>query len=378
MIKIAHIQLLPLLSGAQKVSLEELQRLDPKIYDRYLICKEPGPLSFEAEKNNIKCIYIKNLVREISFKNDVLALIKLIKVIKKLKFDIIHTHSSKPGVLGRIAAFISRVPLIIHTVHGYSFPAAKNKLQYYIYLIMEYIGAQSGNLLICLHEKDKNIAIKKLRIKDKNIFVLANGVNVEKYKPNLNRPLIRKSLNFSHDDIIIGMTGRLWEQKNPMLLLYAFDKIINKDNLKLLFIGDGELNEKMIDFINEKNISNNVIMLGWREDTDQLLNSLDIFVLPSNWEGMPLAILEAKSCGLPCIVSNISGNNNLIDNEKTGLLFEPNNSDDLKKKIELLINNKETRELFGNANRVDILTNYNIDDRIEKINKLYQSFLNKH
>ncbi|EBP7329261.1 glycosyltransferase family 4 protein, partial [Salmonella enterica] len=122
MIKIAHIQLLPLLSGVQRVCLDELIRLDENKFDKYLICKEEGPLTVEAKKYGIKCLVVRNLVREISLKNDLKALWSLWKIIKQYKFDIVHTHSSKTGVLGRVAAWLNRTNLIVHTVHGFSFP----------------------------------------------------------------------------------------------------------------------------------------------------------------------------------------------------------------------------------------------------------------
>ncbi|WP_318836627.1 glycosyltransferase family 4 protein [Providencia sp. PROV102] len=335
--KIAHVQLLPLLSGAQRVSLDELQRLPNDKFDKYLICCQIGPLTIEAEKLGIKCIIIDSLTREISPIKDLKSLIHLIKIIKNYRFDIIHTHSSKTGVIGRLAGFISKTPLIIHTVHGYSFPAAKNKIQYIIYYIMERIGSMCGNKLICLHETDKEIAIQKLKVKSNDIYIIPNGVDVKKYTPPSieNKQLYRKSLNLSKDDIVIGMTGRLWLQKNPIFLLEnMLPLLIENKNIKILFVGDGELKKELEKLISIYDLSKQVYLLGWRNDIDRILQSIDIFTLPSKWEGMPLAILEAQSSGLPCIVSNITGNNNLVSNNIDGFIFnlEPNSEEFRDKK----------------------------------------------
>ncbi|MBC3969204.1 glycosyltransferase family 4 protein [Morganella morganii] len=374
--KIAHIQLLPLLSGAQRVSLDELQRLPNDKFDKYLICCQTGPLTIEAEKLGIKCIIIDSLTREISPIKDLKSLIHLIKIIKNYRFDIIHTHSSKTGVIGRLAGFISKTPLIIHTVHGYSFPAAKNKIQYIIYYIMERIGSMCGNKLICLHETDKEIAIQNLKVKPNDIYIIPNGVDVKKYTPPSieNKQLYRQSLNLSKDDIVIGMTGRLWLQKNPIFLLEnMLPLLIENKNIKILFVGDGELKKELEKFINIYDLNKQVYLLGWRNDIYRILQSIDIFTLPSKWEGMPLAILKAQSSGLPCIVSNITGNNNLVSDNIDGFIFnlEPN-GEEFRDKIKKLIYNKELRMKLGIKSREKVILHHSIEQRIQKIEIIYE------
>lgn len=371
MIKIAHIQLLPLLSGVQRVCLDELIRLDPRTFDRYLICKEEGPLTIEAQKYGIKCLFVKSLVREISLKNDFKALWYLWKLIKQHNFDIVHTHSSKTGVLGRVAAWLG-----VHTVHGFSFPAAKNKLQKLLFYLMEKIGSLCGDVIICLHEDDAKIAQTILRTGKDKIFIISNGVDTEKFRPYAknDKELCRRNIyNICDDDIIIGMIGRLWPQKNPLCLLKAISQLIKSNKkIKCVFIGDGELYGEMADFINDNALHDSVQLLGWRNDTPILLNAMDIFVLPSLWEGMPLAILEAKSCGLPCVVSNIQGNRNIINGVDNGLLFDLNlNWHDLHDKLKLLIEDSRLRTILGKNSRLDVMINHNISSRIKKIEKLY-------
>ncbi|WFQ78876.1 glycosyltransferase family 4 protein [Xenorhabdus sp. SF857] len=350
--KIAHIQLLPLLSGVQKVCLDELLRLDPSEFERYLICSSPGPLTEEAEKVGIKCIYISTLTRDISPKQDLITLFNLISIFKKYKFDIVHTHSSKPGVLGRIAAKICGVRFIVHTVHGFSFPAAKNKIQNFIFYVMEKIGTLCGDMLICLHDNDKNIAMYKLGSPYDKTIILKNGVDTNHYIKHSSDKIenLRNEIGFDDNDIIIGMVGRLWPQKNPILLIDACKDLLLKDQrLHLVFIGDGELKNSILNKSKELSIEYKVHLMGWRKDTNNFLNVFDIFVLPSLYEGMPLAILEAQSSSLPCIVSDIPGNNHLVENNVTGLLFESNSIDELKEKLCLLINNSHLRKKWGNV-----------------------------
>ncbi|EPV3841446.1 glycosyltransferase family 4 protein [Morganella morganii] len=374
--KIAHIQLLPLLSGVQRVCLDELLRLDSSKYKRFLICKEAGPLTIEAEKNGIECIFIPSLTRNISFIKDVYSLFCLIKIFKKYQFDIVHTHSSKPGILGRIAARLCSIKFIIHTVHGFSFPIAKNKIQYFIYYFMEKIGSMCGTMLICLHENDKEIATKILKIPEKDIVILENGIDINKYKkvPSNEKNIIKKQYNLSESDTVIGMTGRLWPQKNPLLLMNACkDIIIENPKIHIVYAGDGDLRENIESFIEKNNLKDNIHLIGWSNNISEILNMFDIFVLPSIYEGMPLAILEAQSTSLPCIASNIPGNAHIIENGITGLLFNSNSQIDLKEKIITLLDNPLLQENISANSRDFILKKHNVDDRINKLCDIYDN-----
>ncbi|HED3538866.1 TPA: glycosyltransferase, partial [Citrobacter freundii] len=200
--------------------------------------------------------------------------------------------------------------------------------------------------------------------------------DIEKFKPyeEQKKLLCRNNIgSVDNDDIVIGMIGRLWPQKNPMCLLQAVAAIIkNNKKVKCFFIGDGELYEQMAYFIETNALNDNIHLFGWRDDTPVFLNALDVFVLPSRWEGMPLAILEAKSCGLPCVVSNIQGNRNIIDDVDDGLLFDLDlNWHDLYEKLKLLIANEQLRHRLGNKARLNTINDYNIIDRINKIEVLY-------
>nr|ELR5242963.1 glycosyltransferase family 4 protein [Providencia rettgeri] len=198
---------------------------------------------------------------------------------------------------------------------------------------------------------------------------------MKKYTPPSieNKQLYRKSLNLSKDDIVIGMTGRLWLQKNPIFLLEnMLPLLIENKNIKILFVGDGELKKELEKLISIYDLSKQVYLLGWRNDIDRILQSIDIFTLPSKWEGMPLAILEAQSSGLPCIVSNITGNNNLVSNNIDGFIFnlEPN-SEEFRDKIKKLIYNKELRMKLGIKSREKVILHHSIEQRIQKIEMIY-------
>lgn len=372
--KIAHIQLFPLLSGVQRVTLDELIRLDPDIFESYVICKNEGPLSSECNKHDITCLFNSNLVREISLFNDVIAFFRLYKIFRTKKFDIVHTHSSKTGVLGRVAAKLAGVPKIVHTVHGFSFPSTNNKMLKAIYFILEVIGAKCSDIIICLHNDDYNFAKNMLRINERKLLIIPNGVDLNKFSPPTisQKTIVKNKFDIPDASLVIGMVGRLWIQKNPQCLLDASLELLkSNNNIHLVFVGDGELRNELENIVQSHQLADQIHFYGWLSDPSEILKLFDIFVLPSLWEGLPLAILEAQATGIPCIVSNIQGNNHLIHHNINGLLFESNNSVDLSDCLNVLINSASLRCELGNAGYSNIINNYSISERISRIERCY-------
>ena len=377
--RIAHVQLLPLLSGVQRVTLDELERLPPG-YQRWLICKQEGPLTTAALKAGAQALISEALVREIHPRLDLRALWQLWRYCRRYRFDIVHTHSSKTGVLGRLAARLAGVPCIVHTVHGFAFPAAKSGLQRRIFHAMEWMGARCSHLVICLHEEDARICREQLKLPAERVAILPNGIDLEKFSPVASGDqlrALRSDLGLPVDRQLITMVGRLWEQKDPGCLVEAYCQLWQKGDpgTDLILVGDGDLRQQLQQRVKTAGLQAHVHFLGWRTDTPDLLRASDIFVLPSRWEGMPLAILEAMGTGLPVVVSDIPGNRHLVAHEQQGLLFPMENVTALADALHLLIVNPDLRVSLGKDARQRVEKQHDIRDRIRRIEMLYGNVL---
>ena len=374
--KILHIQLFSLLSGVQRVSLDELERLDPDKYEKWIVCKEEGPLTDEARICGTNVHLIPWLEREICWLNDVKALLALILFMRKNKFDIVHTHSSKTGVLGRLAAKMAGVKNIVHTVHGFSFPSAKSSFSKSVFYILEWIGARCATKLVCLNQEDYELCREKLSCPESKLAVIENGVDCTKFSPlcAAEKAKLKSRLGFSNSETVFVMVGRLWEQKDPVTLIKAFRKVVEGEascpNIRLVYIGDGPLQETLREYAVDHGIDHLVSFWGWRANVNDILPAMDVFILPSLWEGMPLAIIEAMASGLPCIVSDIRGNNALVCNGKNGFLFNKGDELELSKLI-LLGTEKDIRAKMGRVGRELAIAEYSIDARLRKIESLY-------
>ncbi len=372
--KIVHLQLLPLLSGVQNVTLQELERLDDNCYDKYIICKERGPLCFAANKINAEVFFCKNLCRNIHPVKDILSFFSLYFLFKKNSFDIVHTHSAKTGFVGRIAAKLAGVKIIVHTVHGFPFDSTSSTLVKKIYVLLEKIAAKCSTHIVCLHNADRDICINQLGINPKKIKVIPNGVDIARFTPlhENDKKNLREKNNFSKNSLVFIMVGRLWIQKNPIVYIKAAIKIIEEKKypeIKFLLVGDGELKTEIESLI--KGYETQIVMLGWQNNVSDYLKLSDVFVLPSLWEGMPLATLEAQAVGLPCLVSNVTGNLSTVSDGVEGYTFPPTQAEALKLLMLKMIDSK-LREKLSMSARQKIIKQHNIRDRINLIEELYK------
>jgi glycosyltransferase involved in cell wall biosynthesis len=278
--------------------------------------------------------------------------------------------------LGRIAAVLAGVPNVIHTVHGFAFPFATNRFTRYFYFAAEFIGGLLSKTVVVLNPTDYEYAIKYLRIPKRKVRLIPNGVNMDAFGKitGESRHQYRKDvLGVDGDTLCIAMVGRLWTQKNPLCLVDASKKVLQQSGLRVKFVlvGEGELRTEVENRIAEHKVADSVEVLGWRSDVPTLLSCVDMFVLPSLWEGMPLAILEAMASGVPVVVSDIPGNCDLVDHAVDGLLFEPNNSDDLAEQILKLVDDPKLRTRLSAAAYAKVSSKYSLTQRLAKITELY-------
>ena len=175
------------------------------------------------------------------------------------------------------------------------------------------------------------------------------------------------------------MVGRLWRQKNPACLLRAALRVLKQTDkrVQFFFIGDGDLRSELEQVISNHGLQSQIQVLGWRPDVAELLSGLDIFVLPSRWEGMPLAILEAMASSLPVIASDIAGNRDLVSHGVDGILFDSDNDEQLAHEIMSLMNAADIRDEMGVNARNKVLDHYQVNDRVERMTELYLSLLAK-
>jgi len=375
-IKIAHIITKLELGGAQLNTIYTVNFLASKNYDVTLIYGKGGILKHTLIDKNVKTIVLENLIRKINPIKDFFCLLELKKILKNKKFDVIHTHSSKAGILGRLAGKFSKTKFIFHTVHGWGFTPLQNPLIKYIYILLEKICANFTTKIITVAHDNIEKGLKNNISKKEKYTVIRSGIDFklfDKIMPNEN---IKKELLIKKDDIIITMIACFKPQKNPIEFIEIANILIKKfKNLKFILIGDGILKNKILNKINEYNIKDNFILAGWKLNIKDYLSITNIFCLTSLWEGLPRAILEAYACKIPVIASSVDGSKEAVINGETGFLYKPYHINDAVKFFEKLILNKNRKQLGINGYNFSHIE-FSIEKMLNDILKLYENHIN--
>lgn len=362
------------LGGAQKHLLSLISNLDKSKYSVFLFTAKEGLLLNDALSISGLCVKTSSLLeRQINLFKDIPALFEIYSFIKKYNIDIVHTHSSKAGIIGRLAARLAKVKIIIHTVHGWPFNDYQSFLARYIYIFLERFAARFSDKLIVVSGFDKGKGLKN-RIGDNSKYALIYyGILFENFggsEYNINN--IRRELRLRSDDLLIGMISCLKPQKAPqdfIKLAYLINK--NIPGLKFILIGDGILRKRIEDLIAGYRLKNQVLLLGWRRDIPEILSAIDIFALTSLWEGLPIAVLEAMASAKPVVVTDTGGIREIIFENKTGFMVKPGDINSMAEKLKLLLNSAKLREKIGLDARNSLASSFRLEAMVRQTQDLY-------
>lgn len=298
---------------------------------------------------------VPDMKRSISLKNDIKALREIISIIKKEKPDIVHTHASKAGMLGRLAAKICGVPYIFHTFHGHVFHSyfGKKKTSFFIHL--ERLLARWSTAIIAISDIQKHELgdIYKICPSEK-IHVVPLGFDLHKFTEQTDekRKQFRTQYNLQDDEIAIGIVGRLAPVKNHEMFIDAICNCQKQTSKKIraFIIGDGELAEQLQTYCKNTNTEQIITFTSWIKDIDVAYAGLDIVALTSFNEGTPVSIIEAQAAGKPVVSTNVGGISDIVQEDETALLSEID-TEKFTEKLTRLINDDDLREKMSEKSR---------------------------
>ncbi len=339
--KLLHLQLLPLLSGVQNFSLHLLEGLDREEFDIYVACRPGGEFVEAIQERGYKYIPLKCLNHPISLL-DLFAFLELLFVFKRYRFDIVHTNSSKTGLLGRIAASICKVPLILHTVHGTSFQEGQSFLKKTFFKAMERLGNKFCHKVVFVNNSDRLNCIKLGLVAEEKAVTIYNAIP-EQQARMLAEIASARVFDTERTDFVVGSTLRFTEQKNVVNLIGAACQACKREpRLRFILLGDGEDLSLCKQIVQTHGLNERVLLPGWDTDIGKWLTLFDAFILYSRWEAQPFSIIEGMSAGLPVIGSQIPSIMEIVDDNSGYLIV----LDDHKFLINCLV------DLPGNAETV--------------------------
>lgn len=296
---------------------------------------------------DVRVVNVPSLVRPIRPLADVRALFSLWRTFKRLSPDVVHTHSSKAGVLGRIAAIAARVPVRVHTIHGWSFHQYQPAVVQKGYRLLERVLAYRTSRLVAVSRPDIDKGIAAGIGRPETYVLIRSGIDLSRFQ-SAEREKARANIGVPAHAPIVGTVGRLSVQKDPLTLLHAFAGLHARDAL-LVFVGDGPLRAETESAAVRAGVADRVRFMGARDDVAGLLPGFDVFALSSRWEGLPRVVLEAMASGVPVVATDVDGVPEVVEDGVTGRSVKPGDVDALCAALDELLADAQLRDKFAVA-----------------------------
>lgn len=372
-IRVAHIVTNFALGGAQDYLITTIENLDREKFELFIFGQMQGERTEVLLKlKDVKCADVPDLSREISPLKDLIAIFQIFRLLKKHKINLVHTHSSKAGVVGRIAAKFAGVGVIVHTIHGFPFHDFMSKPKRKSFILLERLMAKITDALLLVSEREKSIALN-LNIKPKRIIeTIYNSVDFFPFTQTFDRPIFRQKLGINSSEILIGFSGRFSQQKALHILVEAFS-LVNKEfpQTKLLLVGDGVQKSELVEQSKKLNISDKIIMTGFQSNVAPFYLIMDIFIMTSLWEGLSRCLAEAMYAKLPVIATDVGGTADAVINDQTGWLIKANDVHAAVNALRDAILNPEICKKMGENGFKFARESFDIKNNTKKISELY-------
>jgi glycosyltransferase involved in cell wall biosynthesis len=340
------------------------------------VCIAVGPtrdpqtdLAAFSSRTGIPVHHIKYLKRDCLPFNDILAFFKIMKLIRKIKPDVLHTHSSKAGFIGRIAGRIAGVNVVVHMPHGHIFYGYFSSFKARLFIFLEKIAALFADKILTLTEIEKKDYIQEKIAEENKIVTIPCGIDIDRYA--LSGSTIRDEFGISPDKPVIGWVGRTEPVKGCEFFLKACC-LIKKEmpSARFLLVGEGALKEEMEALAQSLGITEEVIFAGYRTDMPEIMNSIDLLLHTPLNEGLGRVLLEAMTCEKPIVSANVGGIPEIIEHEMEGLLVPAEDHVSMAEATLKVLKDPELAKRLGQAGKKKAM-NFSTENMVRKINCLY-------
>lgn len=331
----------------------------------------------ELEKEGIRWVLLPNLVREVHILKDCPALWELVTILRRERPEIVHTHTSKAGVLGRLAAWIANVPVVVHTPHGHVFYGHFGCFRSWIFTVVERLLAPLTTRMIALTESERDEHLQRKIGRASHFAVVPSGIDLDRFR-RARAKASPEPRGFSRQpgSMVIGSVGWLTPVKGHRDLVEAVALLLPEfPHLHVLLVGSGDLQEELTALGQGLGLGKQLHFLGHREDVEACLAVMDIFVLPSLNEGMGRALIEAMAAGLPVVATGVGGVPAIVQDQVNGLLVPPQEPVALANAIRSLLAQPERRRQLGEAAQRSIGERFSVQGMVKSIESLYQESL---
>jgi len=326
-IRVAHLITNFKLGGAQDYMVQIVKGLDRSTFEPLVAGRMEGEwVPLVKSLDGVRAFDIPSLRRDIALFHDVRAILEIRRFCLQEHIDVLHTHSSKAGVVGRLGAALSKSCAIVHTVHGFSFNQFMPWWQRTFFVQLERCMSRFTTSLLIYSNGDYETAVKRGIGATRSVEKFYYGIDFTPSSNPADRARVRQEFGFDERHHVIGFTGRFSEQKGLPILLKAFALIHRQyPEARLLLVGDGPLRSRLENECVRLDIQDAVRMTGFRSDIPEVLSAMDLFAMTSYWEGLSRSLAEAMLAKLPVVATDVGGTRDAVRNGETGWLIPPDN-----------------------------------------------------
>ena len=287
-----------------------------------------------------------------------------------------HTHNSKAGFIGRLVARINRVPIVIHTVHGFAFHDEESWLRRHLFAFLERTEARWCDQMIACSQPMIEWA-QEHEIAPREKFVkIYSGIEIEEFRNQPSDPQLKRRFGIEPGETVIGIVSKLWKGKGHAVLIESVNCLLARGySIKLLIVGEGSLERELKDKVKQLGIEQAVVFTGFWGNVPEVTAILDISVLPSFYEGMGRVVLEAMAAGKPVVASSVGGLTELVKDQVTGYLVPAGDVGALMERLETLIRDPDLRQKMGAEGSRQMRHEYSADAMVKMIHEVYLRYL---
>jgi glycosyltransferase involved in cell wall biosynthesis len=382
-VKVLHVITRLIVGGAQENTIYTVAMLDRERYQVELIAGSQtgseGSLMAEARQRGVPLVILPELVREVNPGYDLAALWKLFRLMRREHYTIVHTHSSKAGILGRMAAWLAGVPLVVHTVHGWSFHEYMPARTRAMYIGLEKLTAKMSDALIAVNHNDIDKGLRFGIGKPAQYHLIRSAIPLDEFDPARINPLaVREELGVPPGAPVLGNVGRFSEQKNPLDWVRVAARVGRAMlDCHFLLVGDGPLKDQVVALLHVEGLADRAVLTGLRRDVPRMLAAMDVFLLTSLWEGLPRVIPQALAMRVPVVANQVDGSAEAIRSGETGFTCAPGDLDGLANRCLEILRDPDRRRKMGERGRVFALQAFDLNQMIRQIDRLYEELLTK-
>ncbi len=368
------------LGGAQEVALYAVSHLDRSKFRPLLVTGPGGLLTDEAKTlPDVDVHVLSSLARHVHVLADLAAFVELVSLFRRLHPTIVHTHSSKAGILGRWAAWCARVPVIIHTIHGYGITPAQPPWLCRILILLERMTGWITTHWIAVAQADVEKGITWRLFDRTQVSVVRPGIDPYPFQTDIDtttRDALRAQFGVGPAEYLVGTVACLKPQKAPEDFVAVATQVCKAvPNARFALIGDGDLRPRIESLIEANGLQKLLHLAGWRRDIPTVMKIFDAFLLTSHWEGLPRVLLEARTIGLPVVATRVGGVEEVIVQGRHGWLSNAGDIAGLSAHVIRVLKSRDGQSQ-GRPQLVEALPKeFHLEEMVKQYESLYDRFL---